>query len=81
MQTQEAEIEKLVQQLRALTGESTEEAMRNAVKERLDRLGASDREAFKARILAITSQVAAMPLLDGREPDEILGYNEHGHFD
>ena len=34
-----------------------------------------------ARVRAIQAEVARLPILDARSPDEILGYNEHGHFD
>ena len=34
-----------------------------------------------ARVRAIQAAVARLPVLDHRSPDEILGYNEHGHFD
>jgi hypothetical protein len=34
-----------------------------------------------ARVRAIQAEVAKLPILDDRSPDEILGYNEHGHFD
>jgi hypothetical protein len=34
-----------------------------------------------ARVRAIQAAVAQLPVLDVRSPDEILGYNEHGHFD
>ena len=40
----------------------------------------SDAEQLLARIRAIQAEVAQLPILDGRSPDEILGYNEHGHF-
>lgn len=34
-----------------------------------------------ARVRAIQAEIAGLPLLDGRSPDEILGYNQQGHFD
>jgi hypothetical protein len=34
-----------------------------------------------ARVRAIQAEIAKLPILDDRSPDEILGYNEHGHFD
>lgn len=33
------------------------------------------------RVRAIQAEIARLPVLDARSPDEILGYNEHGHFD
>lgn len=34
-----------------------------------------------ARVHDIQAEVARLPVLDGRSADEILGYNEEGHFD
>ncbi len=34
-----------------------------------------------AQVMAIVEHCAAMPDLDTRSPDDILGYNEHGLFD
>jgi len=40
-----------------------------------------DVEGLLARIRAIQAEVAQLPVLDARSPEEIIGYNEHGHFD
>jgi hypothetical protein len=34
-----------------------------------------------ARVRIIQAEVARLPVLDPRHPDELIGYNEHGHFD
>ena len=34
-----------------------------------------------ARVRRIQAEVAALPLLDRRTPEEILRYNERGHFE
>lgn len=34
-----------------------------------------------ARVRAIQADIARLPILDPRTPDEIIGYNERGHFD
>jgi hypothetical protein len=34
-----------------------------------------------ARVRAIQEEVARLPVLDNRSPDQIIGYNERGHFD
>jgi hypothetical protein len=34
-----------------------------------------------ARVRAIQAEVAQLPIFDSRSPEEILGYNERGHFD
>jgi hypothetical protein len=33
------------------------------------------------KVRAIQAEVARLPVLDNRNPDEIIGYNERGHFD
>ena len=33
------------------------------------------------RVRAIQEEVARLPVLDSRHPDEILGYNDRGHLD
>ncbi len=33
------------------------------------------------RIRAIQAEIAQLPVLDPRSPDEIIGYNERGHLD
>jgi len=37
--------------------------------------------ALLARVRAIQQEVARLPVLDNRSPDQIIGYNEHGHLD
>jgi hypothetical protein len=37
--------------------------------------------ARKRRIRAILREADALPIVDDRSADEIIGYNEHGHFD
>jgi hypothetical protein len=38
-------------------------------------------DALLARVRAIQEEMAQLPVFDGRSPDEIIGYNERGHFD
>jgi hypothetical protein len=40
-----------------------------------------DAETLLARVRAIQEEMAQLPVLDERIPDEIVGYNERGHFD
>ncbi len=37
-------------------------------------------DALLARVRAIQDEVARLPVLDERSPDEITGYNGRGHF-
>ena len=73
------ETEALARELAERTGETIAAATKRALQERLARL---DSEAAKAALLedlaAIRRKWAAMPLLDGRSADEILGYDENG---
>jgi antitoxin VapB len=50
-----------------------------AVRERLDRVSGDRRGVdLVAEINSITSRCSALPLLDDRTPDEILGYDHNG---
>ena len=40
-----------------------------------------DADEMLARVRLIQAEVAQLPVFDTRIPDEILGYNERGHFD
>jgi len=41
----------------------------------------ADAKALLARVRVIQEEMAQLPVLDRRSPDEIIGYNERGHFD
>ena len=73
------EVEKLASELARLTGETKTEAVTKAVRDRLERVKRSRRGRSLADELdAIGQQCAALPVLDPRTPDQILGYDEHG---
>ena len=40
-----------------------------------------DSDTLLARVREIQAEIAQLPVLDERSPDEIIGYNERGHFD
>jgi hypothetical protein len=42
---------------------------------------ARDADTLLARVRAIQAEVSRLPIYDSRSPDEIIGYNERGHFD
>lgn len=46
--------------------------------EKTETAQATSHTALKERLLAIAKRCAALPLLDRRTPDEILGYDEYG---
>jgi antitoxin VapB len=71
--------EKAVRELAAATGEGLTAAIRHAVEERLTRVQRRKGERnLTAEILAIGAHCAALPVLDERTPDEILGYDDVG---
>ena len=73
------EADALARELAALTGESLTKAVVLSLRERLDRKrAASDRRPLADRLMEIGRACAALPLLDARTPDEILGYDQHG---
>ena len=39
------------------------------------------RDELISRLIEISDRCAALPLLDARPPDAIIGYNDHGAFD
>jgi antitoxin VapB len=71
--------EKSVRALAALTGETVTMAVRRAAEERLQRVR-RDRQgrSLTDEIMEIGRRCAALPDLDARSADEILGYDEHG---
>jgi len=73
------ETERLVRQIAAKTGESLTAAIQKAVEERWERLQNQRRAQVLAdQIEDILRRVDAMPTLDSRSENEILGYDEHG---
>ena len=72
------EVDRLARDLATLTGETLTLAVRTALAERLERLKRTDRPWGDAAIQAIVDHCAALPLLDTRSTDEILGYDENG---
>jgi antitoxin VapB len=70
-----------VKELAAATGEPDDVLVMVALKERLDRVNHREGRELMERLRPILDRVAAMPELDSRPADEIIGYNEHGAFD
>jgi len=84
--------ERLLAELIELTGEDGQEALHRALEERMDRVKAATRplssrvpeEVRQKRLAAIRQfqeELAKLPVLDDRSADEIIGYNDQGHFD
>ncbi|MEW6489715.1 MAG: type II toxin-antitoxin system VapB family antitoxin [Thermodesulfobacteriota bacterium] len=69
--------EKLAREVAARTGETMTDAVIHALEERLARLARTGRSDIEIQeILAIARRCAALPDLDTRSADEILGYDE-----
>ncbi len=49
-----------------------------ALRERLERETAKSPVSLKDEIMAISRRAAALPRRTGRQPDEIIGYDERG---
>jgi antitoxin VapB len=77
------EADQLIRRLAERAGETMTEAVKKAVAERLSRLPLSENEIAerKRRIARLMAEADAMPTVDHRTADEIIGYNDQGHFD
>ena len=61
------------------TGESLTDAILHALQERLERLrGRRALPTVAEDIASAQARLAALPLLDSRSPEELLGYDRHG---
>jgi antitoxin VapB len=73
------ETERLARALAERTGESLTVATRRALEERLRRLGTAPRRAaLLDDLAAIRRRWSALPILDRRSADDIIGYDENG---
>jgi len=74
------ETDRLAREVASLTGETLTDAVRNALAERLERerhrAGTTMRLAD--RLEQLGRECAALPDLDARSPEEIVGYDETG---
>ena len=71
---------RLARLLKERTGKPMARIVHEALEEKLQRQEQTeeDPKALLARLRAISSRVAALPILDTRSDDEILGYDENG---
>ena len=73
------ETERLARELAELTGESLTQAIQHSVAERLARVKRhADAHLERERLEEILRRIDLLPVLDDRDPDEILGYGQHG---
>lgn len=74
------ETDSLARQVASLTGETLTEAIRTSLRERLarERLKRGKPASLMDEIDEIVRHFDALPVLDPRSADEILGYDENG---
>lgn len=75
------EADRLARELADRTGESITDAVLIALRERVKRLpqrGSSSSSRIAGELRAARKRLARYPVIDGRTPDEILGYDESG---
>jgi len=80
----DAETDRLVRELAERTGESITESVRKAVWERLQRVPLNEDEiaARKRKLAELRAYFDSLPTTNEHlTNDEIIGYNERGHFD
>jgi antitoxin VapB len=73
------EAERLARSLARLTGETITAATKRAIEERLRRIeGQSSKAILLEELAEIRIRWSAMPVVDDRTPEEILGYDAVG---
>lgn len=73
------EADRLARELVARTGETLTEAVVVALRERLAReTGRTRSVLLREELAAIRHRCAALPVVDNRSADEILGYDDRG---
>jgi antitoxin VapB len=73
------EADRLAREIAARTGESLTDAVVNSLRERLQRERRKRRKGRLAdELKRIGERCAALPVLDDRNPDEILAYDDQG---
>jgi antitoxin VapB len=77
------EADRMIRRLAERTGETITDAVKGAVSEKLARTPLSEEEiaARLKRLRELMAEFDAIPTVDHRSADEIIGFNEKGHFD
>ena len=79
MSIKSIDVERLAREVSGKTGESLTGAIQKALEERLERLKHDRRrQLLLGQLEEILQRVDRLPVLDSRNPEEILGYDEHG---
>ncbi|MDQ3728163.1 MAG: type II toxin-antitoxin system VapB family antitoxin [Actinomycetota bacterium] len=75
----DSQTDQLARELAEATGETITGAVSTAVRERLERVrGRASKRSIADEVNEIVERFAALPVIDDRSPDEIIGYDEHG---
>jgi len=72
------ETDRLARALAAATGETITDAIRNALRDRLEREQQRTAPSVAAQVRRIQARIARLPVLDPRTADEIIGYGDDG---
>jgi antitoxin VapB len=74
------EVDKLAKELAHTTGETVSEAIMTALRERLEREQARQKQTDQLveKLLRIGQECAALPVLDSRIPEDIIDYDQYG---
>jgi len=72
------EADRLARELAAETGEGLTEAVLGALRERLGRVKKRHKGSLVRELEGIAARISAMPTLDTRSTEEILGYGPDG---
>ncbi|MEJ3652553.1 type II toxin-antitoxin system VapB family antitoxin [Actinomycetes bacterium KLBMP 9759] len=72
------EADRLARELAAETGESSTDAVVTALRERLGRQRDLRGPSIRERIHKLQVEIAALPRIDDRTDEAIIGYEEHG---
>ena len=72
------ETDRLARALAAATGETITDAIRNALRDRLEREQQRTAPSVVAQVRRIQERIARLPVLDPRTANEIIGYDDDG---
>ena len=76
------ETDEVVRKLAAETGETLTDAVKNAAKQRLEGLKPKRGRVDWEALAKIQAELDALPKINEHlSDDEIIGYNDEGHFD
>ena len=78
MSIKNPEADRLARELADATGESLTEAVVNALQERLERARRQRSAGVAQRLRRLVAEVRDIPVIDLRNADDIVGYDEHG---